>query len=67
MNETELEVEKEVREAVQEFLRQENEPLTIVPSKPNWDLKRDLNKKLKGLGKKTERALVELLKESLRG
>eukprot|EP00698_Gefionella_okellyi_P013959 TRINITY_DN3856_c0_g1_i1.p1 TRINITY_DN3856_c0_g1~~TRINITY_DN3856_c0_g1_i1.p1 ORF type:complete len:109 (+),score=27.40 TRINITY_DN3856_c0_g1_i1:71-397(+) len=34
--------------------------LSLAPKKPNWDLKRDVEKKLAKLEKKTQRAIIEL-------
>lgn len=37
----------------------------VVPRDPTWDLKRDLEPKLKVLEKRTNRAIVELLRRRL--
>ncbi|XP_042382247.1 coiled-coil domain-containing protein 12-like [Zingiber officinale] len=37
--------------------------LNIAPKKPNWDLRRDVQKKLDKLEKRTQKALYELAKE----
>jgi coiled-coil domain-containing protein 12 len=37
--------------------------LTLAPKKPNWDLKRDVAKKLEKLEKKTQSAILALIKE----
>lgn len=39
--------------------------LDLAPKKPNWDLKRDLEKKLVKLEKKTHAALAQLLRKRL--
>lgn len=36
---------------------------TIAPKKPNWDLRRDVEKKLARLERRTHRALVQLVQE----
>jgi len=36
----------------------------LAPKKPNWDLKRDVEKKLEVLEKRTQRAIVKLLSTS---
>lgn len=36
--------------------------LNIAPKKPNWDLKRDLDRKLKVLERRTQVAIVELIR-----
>lgn len=38
---------------------------SMAPKKVNWDLKRDVEKKLAKLERRTQRAIVELLKERL--
>jgi hypothetical protein len=35
--------------------------VSIAPKKPNWDLRRDVAKKLEKLEKRTQRAIVELM------
>lgn len=37
--------------------------VSIAPKKPNWDLRRDVAKKLEKLEKRTQRAIVELMNE----
>eukprot|EP00696_Hemimastix_kukwesjijk_P016318 gnl/Hemi2/4708_TR1628_c0_g1_i1.p1 gnl/Hemi2/4708_TR1628_c0_g1~~gnl/Hemi2/4708_TR1628_c0_g1_i1.p1 ORF type:complete len:113 (+),score=39.80 gnl/Hemi2/4708_TR1628_c0_g1_i1:44-340(+) len=40
----------------------EIDPLAnLVPKKLNWDLKRDVNKKLEKLNRRTQRAILEIL------
>eukprot|EP00658_Telonema_sp_P-2_P012183 TRINITY_DN14640_c0_g1_i3.p1 TRINITY_DN14640_c0_g1~~TRINITY_DN14640_c0_g1_i3.p1 ORF type:complete len:146 (-),score=34.60 TRINITY_DN14640_c0_g1_i3:454-891(-) len=39
--------------------------LSIQPRKQNWDLKRDVQKKLDKLRKRTDRAVLELVREKL--
>ena len=39
--------------------------LNIQPRKANWDLKRDVGKKLEKLKKRTERAILELVRKCL--
>uniref|UniRef100_A0A4W3GL79 Coiled-coil domain containing 12 n=1 Tax=Callorhinchus milii TaxID=7868 RepID=A0A4W3GL79_CALMI len=39
----------------------------LAPRKPDWDLKRDVAKKLEKLEKRTERAIAELIREKLKG
>jgi coiled-coil domain-containing protein 12 len=41
--------------------------LALAPKKPNWDLKRDIERKLDALEKRTQRAIVLLLKQKLEG
>jgi hypothetical protein len=37
--------------------------ITLAPKKPNWDLKRDVARKLDKLEKRTQLAIIEMLKE----
>ncbi|KAK3908204.1 Coiled-coil domain-containing protein 12 [Frankliniella fusca] len=39
---------------------------TLAPRKPDWDLKRDVAKKLEKLEKRTQRAIAELIRDRLR-
>ena len=39
--------------------------LSLAPRKPDWDLKRDVEKKVKRLEKRTARAIAELTRERL--
>ncbi len=41
------------------------EALDITPKKPNWDLKRDIEKKLEVLERRTQRGIVQLLRQKL--
>ncbi|KAJ8611190.1 hypothetical protein CTAYLR_003587 [Chrysophaeum taylorii] len=41
------------------------DPVSIVPKDPTWDLKRDLEPKLAVLAKRTQRAIVDLIRERL--
>ena len=45
-----------------EFLQQQEEPLTLVPRQPNMDLKRVLDRKASKLSRKTEEAVLALIK-----
>jgi coiled-coil domain-containing protein 12 len=47
--------------------RKNEDLLALAPKKPNWDLKRDIEKKLEALEKRTQRAIVLLLKQKLEG
>ena len=38
-------------------------PLNIAPKKVDWDLKRDVEKRLKKLQRRTQRAIVELIRK----
>lgn len=39
--------------------------VSIAPKKPNWDLRRDVAKKLEKLERRTHRAIVELMSKWL--
>ncbi|XP_017334861.1 coiled-coil domain-containing protein 12 [Ictalurus punctatus] len=39
----------------------------LAPRKPDWDLKRDVAKKLEKLEKRTQKAIAELIRERLKG
>ncbi|KAL5267884.1 hypothetical protein ACHWQZ_G004813 [Mnemiopsis leidyi] len=39
---------------------------TLAPRKANWDLKRDVEKKLAKLERRTKRAMAEMIREKLR-
>jgi len=66
VGETEMELEKELKLCVKEFLNQLDKPIEVVPQKANWDLKRDLDKKLKPLKRQTEEAILELVHKKLK-
>lgn len=56
--------EKEERE------RREEKPIdlfTLQPKKPNWDLKRDVARKMEVLNARTENAIARLVKERVEG
>ena len=40
--------------------------LNVAPKKANWDLRRDVAKKLEKLERRTQRALVQLMQEQQR-
>jgi hypothetical protein len=65
ISEIEKNYEKKVKKSVKEFLNLEKNPLSIVPKKNNVDLKRNLTKKLEKLNKKTEIAILEIIKENI--
>lgn len=57
--------EKKVRKFIKEFINLEKNPLNVVPKKHNSDLKKHLAKKLEKLNKRTEIAILELIKENM--
>lgn len=40
---------------------------TLAPRKPDWDLKRDIEKRISKLERRTQRAIAELIRERLKG
>ncbi|KAF7245739.1 Coiled-coil domain-containing protein 12 [Varanus komodoensis] len=44
-----------------------NDLANLAPRKPDWDLKRDVAKKLEKLEKRTQRAIAELIREKKAG
>lgn len=40
---------------------------TLAPRKPDWDLKRDIEKRMSKLERRTQRAIAELIRERLKG
>ena len=58
----ELATERLVFHNKKEFLQQQEEPLTLVPRQPNMDLKRMLDRKVNKLSKRTEEAVLALIK-----
>ena len=45
---------------------EDTEAVSVVPKDPNWDLKRDIEPKLATLRKRTQRAIVEILRKRLK-
>jgi len=56
-------IQKELKEHVAE--QGGEEVLNIAPRKPNWDLKRDVAKKMEKLNKRTQLSIVDLIKERI--
>ncbi|XP_003737127.1 coiled-coil domain-containing protein 12 [Galendromus occidentalis] len=54
------------QEASVDLLDKEIDITTLAPLKPDWDLKRDIAGKLDKLGRRTKRAVAELIRERLR-
>lgn len=53
---------KKTLEKAAEAEKEEIDLLDLQPKKPNWDLKRDVEKKLERLDKRTQRAVLELIR-----
>eukprot|EP00062_Callorhinchus_milii_P026319 gi/632988289/ref/XP_007883027.1/ PREDICTED: coiled-coil domain-containing protein 12 [Callorhinchus milii] len=64
-------VEEKVKEQLEaakpNSIIEEVDLANLAPRKPDWDLKRDVAKKLEKLEKRTERAIAELIREKLKG
>jgi len=65
ISEIENHYEKKMRKSVKDFINLEKNPLNLVPKKNNSDLKRNLAKKLEKLNKKTEIAILKIIKENI--
>lgn len=48
------------------FVVEEIDIQNLAPRKPDWDLKRDVSKKLEILERRTQRAIAELIRDRLR-
>ncbi|KAL9967383.1 hypothetical protein ACROYT_G025592 [Oculina patagonica] len=59
------EVQEHLEKAKAEKVIEEVDLANLAPRKPDWDLKRDVAKKLEKLEKRTQRAIVELIREQL--
>ncbi|KAI8372818.1 mRNA splicing factor [Radiomyces spectabilis] len=65
-------VESETQHIAKDTLREaadkekeEVDLFNLAPRKPNWDLKRDVEAKLEKLDRKTQRAILELIRQRL--
>ncbi|CDH48230.1 hypothetical protein RO3G_10424 [Lichtheimia corymbifera JMRC:FSU:9682] len=45
--------------------KEEVDLFNLQPKKPNWDLKRDVEKKLERLDRRTQKAILELIRQRL--
>ncbi|KAM8810448.1 coiled-coil domain-containing protein 12 [Eudromia elegans] len=60
-------VKEQLEAAKPEPIIDEVDLTNLAPRKPDWDLKRDVAKKLEKLEKRTQRAIAELIRERLKG
>ncbi|KAM9308861.1 coiled-coil domain-containing protein 12 [Gastrophryne carolinensis] len=60
-------VQEQLEAAKPEPIIEEVDLTNLAPRKPDWDLKRDVAKKLEKLEKRTQRAIAELIRERLKG
>ncbi|KAK8779375.1 coiled-coil domain-containing protein 12 [Amblyomma americanum] len=62
-------IEEEIKHKIAvgdpEDLAKEVDLASLAPRKPDWDLKRDVSKKLEKLERRTKRAIAELIRERL--
>ncbi|KAG2206956.1 mRNA splicing factor [Mucor mucedo] len=58
---------KEALAQAAEKQKEEVDLFNLAPKKPNWDLKRDVEKKLEKLDRKTQRAIYEIIRQRLEG
>jgi coiled-coil domain-containing protein 12 len=64
--EKEENIKREELDIIKRELAQHNdEELNIVPKKPNWDLKSQIEERMNKLKRKTQRAIVDILREKL--
>ncbi|XP_070535925.1 coiled-coil domain-containing protein 12-like [Ptychodera flava] len=58
-------IEEQLQAAKPEPVVEEVDLINLAPRKPDWDLKRDVSKKLEKLERRTQRAIAELIRERL--
>eukprot|EP00164_Ancoracysta_twista_P006730 GFYU01009430.1.p2 GENE.GFYU01009430.1~~GFYU01009430.1.p2 ORF type:complete len:128 (-),score=52.26 GFYU01009430.1:521-904(-) len=56
---------KDILQQAEEAEKAEGVTLNLAPKKPNWDLKRDVEKKLDKLTKMTQRAIRDIMKAKM--
>jgi coiled-coil domain-containing protein 12 len=66
-----IEIENEIKDQLENskpepLIQKEIDLTTLAPQKVDWDLKRDLEKRMKMLEKRTQRAIVELIRDRLK-
>ncbi|XP_012681960.1 coiled-coil domain-containing protein 12 [Clupea harengus] len=60
-------VKDQLEAAIPEPIIEEVDLANLAPRKPDWDLKRDVAKKLEKLERRTQKAIAELIRDRLRG
>lgn len=60
-------VKEQLEAANPEPVIEEVDLANLAPRKPDWDLKRDVAKKLEKLERRTQKAIAELIRERLKG
>ncbi|KAI8380331.1 mRNA splicing factor [Blakeslea trispora] len=71
-NDIQSTIETETKDMTKETLaeaaekqKEEVDLFNLAPKKPNWDLKRDVEKKLEKLERRTQRAIYEIIRQNL--
>lgn len=69
LEEQAAELEAEIKRKAEEEAKEDKgiDLFKLQPKKPNWDLKRELNKKLEVLNVRTDNAIARLVRERLQG
>ncbi|XP_046820715.1 coiled-coil domain-containing protein 12 [Vespa crabro] len=62
----ETEVQDQLNAAKTKVVIEELDISNLAPRKPDWDLKRDVSKKLEKLERRTQKAIAELIRERLK-
>ncbi|XP_047371306.1 coiled-coil domain-containing protein 12 [Vespa velutina] len=62
----ETEVQDQLSAAKTKVVIEELDISNLAPRKPDWDLKRDVSKKLEKLERRTQKAIAELIRERLK-
>mgnify|MGYP003388308152 CR=1 FL=1 len=58
-------LKRELDELTSQKLDENNEMKLIMPKKPNWDLKNQVNERMEKLNRRTQRAIVDILRAKL--
>ncbi|EEB10425.1 coiled-coil domain-containing protein, putative [Pediculus humanus corporis] len=61
-----VEVKDQLEAAKAKVVIEELDISNLAPQKPDWDLKRDISKKLEKLERRTHKAIAELIRERLK-
>ncbi|OEH79439.1 coiled-coil domain-containing protein 12 [Cyclospora cayetanensis] len=64
VDELEKQIAKEAQGAVQ-AAKEEDILSQVAPRRPNWDLKRDVERKISVLSRRTDKAIVQLIREKI--
>ncbi|XP_033732059.1 coiled-coil domain-containing protein 12-like [Pecten maximus] len=59
-------IQSQLEASITKEVVEEVDIMNLAPRKPDWDLKRDVAKKLEKLEKRTQRAIAELIRERLK-